>query len=255
MSDNDKARRRMVVEEVSPNSQPLEEKNELLGVVKEKVEELQDITGHISDDVKESAEVQEEIIEAAEKVEPAYQAQIPAPVPVNSDYPRRSSGVNPLVIIIPGVLLLGALLGGIVFYQSSVNNQKGVNTNQPDATPTPTDISATPTTTATASPSATTKIDLTKYPIAVFNGSGTPGEAGKVKSLLTTAGFKVSSTTNAATYDYTKTIIKAKAAVDTAFVAKLSETLSKTYVVDKTQTLDATSKNDVEVIVGTSKAN
>src|SRR6185369_6364954 len=129
MADNDKARKRMVVEEVSPvsaepilDTQPLEEKNELLGVVKEKVEELQDITEHISEDVKESAEVQEEIVEATEKVEPA--AYVP-PTPQQSSvmepmYPgNRSSGPNPLIIIIPGVLLLGALLGGIVFYQKS----------------------------------------------------------------------------------------------------------------------------------------
>jgi hypothetical protein len=247
--DDTKDRRRMVVEEVSPvpaevisNEQPLEE-------IKRGVEELQDITEHMSEDVKESAEVQEEIVEATEKVEPSFQPPVMplASVNLESSYPpRHSSGINPLIIIIPGILLLGALLGGIVFYQKGVGEQGLIEITTPTETPA---ASITP----SATPSAT--IDLQKYTVAIFNGSGIPGEAGKVKDLITTAGFKAGATSNAATYDYTKTIIKAKSTVDSAFTNKLSETLAKNYVVDKVQTLDSTSKNEVEVIVGSSKAN
>ncbi len=245
--DNTRARKRMVVEEVSPTSsepvldtQPIEE-------IKEKVEELQDITEHISEDVKESAEVQEEIVEATEKVEPAvYVSPTPQqPSVMEPMYPgNHSTGPNPLIIIIPGVLLLGALLGGIVFYQKSISNV--------GQTPSPTEAPI-----ASSAPSATpnTKVDLTKYTVNIFNGSGIPGEAGKAKDLLTTAGFKVGTTGNAATYDFTKTVIKTKDTVDTAFIAKLSETLGKTYVVDKAQVLDSSSKNDVEVFIGSTKAS
>lgn len=241
MADStNRTRKRMVVEEVGQvsdkaatdtqevvsSSAPLEE------VVKEKVEELQSITEHISDDVQKSAEVQQEIVKATQ--------------PSDSAPPKESSGTNPLIIIIPGVLLLGALLGGIVFYQRSVS-QIPTETATPVETPvTSTSPSATPT------PSA--KLDLTKYTVVIFNGSGISGEAGKVKTLITAAGFKVGTTGNASTYDFTKTIVKAKSTVDAAFTARLIETLGKNYIVDNPQVLDTTSKNDVEVTVGTSKA-
>jgi hypothetical protein len=156
--------------------------------------------------------------------------------------PQKKS-ISPVFwIIIPGIFILGAILGGIVFYQ------KGINKGQAETSPTPTPaISVTP----TASPSAS--INLTKYTISIFNGSGISGEAGKAKTLLTSAGFKVGTTANAATYDYTKTIIKAKTTVDAAFMSALSTALSKTYIVDAAQTLATSSADDVQVIVGSSK--
>lgn len=157
---------------------------------------------------------------------------------------KNSSGPKPLLILIPGVLLLGALLGGIVFYRSSVNTQKSA-----EETPVPTET--TDVTTPTSSPSAT--LDLSKYTVDILNGSGIAGEAGKVKTILTDAEFKVGTAGNAATYDYTKTVVKAKSTVDAAFVTKLIETLGKTYIVDKAQTLSTSSSNDVQVVVGTSK--
>lgn len=149
-----------------------------------------------------------------------------------------------LWIVIPGIFLLGAILGGIVFYQ------KGVNKSH-EETPSPI-ASMTPLPTPSASPSAS--VDLTKYSISILNGSGIAGEANKVKTLLTGAGFKVGSTANAATYDYTKTIIKAKNTVEVSFITALSNALGKTYVVDTLQNLASSSADSVQVIVGTSKA-
>jgi hypothetical protein len=127
-----------------------------------------------------------------------------------------------------------------------VNKEKGIgiiptHTVVPVATAVP-----------TVSPSA--PIDLTKYTVSIFNGSGIAGEAGKAKTLLTTAGFKVGTTGNASTYDFTKTIIKAKITVDTSFVSALSAALGKTYLVDTTQTLATSSADNVQVVIGSSKA-
>jgi len=158
--------------------------------------------------------------------------------------PSKKSPFAVLWIIIPGIFLLGAILGGIVFYQKGVNNGQ-------EETPSPTAIS-TMSPTPSASPSAS--IDLTKYTISIFNGSGISGEAGRAKTLLTTAGFKVGSTANAATYDYTKTIIKAKSTVDAAFISELSNTLAKNYIIDTPLTLAASSGANVQVVVGSSKA-
>lgn len=234
----------MVVEEIS--SEAASDMQEPLEEIKEGVEKLQGITEHMSDDVKESTEVQKEIVEAAEKVEPVMPV-VPSQDYSQPSYPSQSSkGTNPLVIIVPGFLLLGILLGGIVFYQKNISQQ-------PTPVPTPTDNPITAVT-PTATP-ATTTVDLTKFTVNIFNGSGIPGEAGKAKSLLTTNGFKVGTTGNATTFDFTKTVIKAKATVDAAFVTKLSTTLGKTYVVDAAQTLSATAKDGVEVTIGSSKAN
>lgn len=210
------------------------------------MEELQGITEHIGSDVEKSEEVQEEIAEAAEKVIPS---DTPASTPTDKQATefipvKPNYGPSPLLIIIPGVLLLGALLGGVYFYQ------KGVS---PSSEPTPTaEATISPSTVPSASPSA--KLDLTKYPINVANGSGIPGMAGSTKTVLTNAGFKVGSTGNADNYDYTDTIVQVKSDVPQEFITTLTTLLSKTYSLAKVQTLDSTSKDEVVVIVGSSKA-
>lgn len=150
-------------------------------------------------------------------------------------------------ILVPGIFILGAILGGIFFYQ------KEVNTISVDKTPTPTaTVESSPTPTPTAK--AEVSVDVSKFDVAILNGSGIAGEAGKAKTLLTDAKFNVTSTGNASTYDYTKTIIKAKSTVDASVIAKLKETLSKNYVVGDNQTLASSSTVDIQVIVGSSKA-
>jgi outer membrane biosynthesis protein TonB len=135
---------------------------------------------------------------ATEEVAVAPEKEIIAP---EIPEPKEKKPMSPIFwIIIPGIFILGAILGGIIFYQ------KGVNKIAVEATPTST-ASAQVTNQPSSSPSAT--IDISKYDVGIFNGSGIAGEAGKAKTLLETAGFSVISTGNAATYDYTKTIIKA----------------------------------------------
>lgn len=252
-----------------------------LDEVKEKVEELHDITEDISDSIAKSEDVQEEIVHAVEEASPvnipseaAHETTSPtvvsepppepmqvnppedfvseppaaasAPMPEPVPELKAGSGTNPLIIIIPGIFLLGALLGGIYFYQ------KGTNL-LPKSTPVPT---PTEVATASAAPSAapTGTVDLTKYPVSVLNGSGTPGEAGKVKDILTSGGFKVLTTGNASSYGFTKTVIKAKSDVPAAFLTQLASLLSKTYTLDSNQTLPASSADEVQIIVGTAKA-
>ena len=232
----------MVVEEVTPTSEVAPaQTNKPVEEIKEKVGELQDITQDIGQSVEKSEEVQDELVQAAEKVESPVEKPKTEFIPVKPNY-----GPSPLLIIIPGVLLLGALLGGVYFYEKSVNQS-------PSASPTPAETIPPESTTApSASPSA--KLDLTKYPIIVENGSGIPGTAGSAKDLLTKAGFKVSSAGNADNYNYTDTIIKTKSDVPQVFISKLTTTLSGIYSVAKAQSLDASSSGEVMVIIGSSKA-
>lgn len=239
----EKKRKRVIVEEVAAPSEPVErapeqmpnEESAPLGEVKEKVEELQTITEHMSGDLEKSADVQEDIVKTVEESAPEIPAK-PDSEPIN-----QPQTTNPLWIIIPGIFLLGALLGGVIFYQKSLNKAVA-------PTPTPSsDVAPAP----SASPQAS--LDLTKYPINVENGSGIAGEAGNVKNILTSAGFKVSATGNADSYSFTKTVIQAKSDVPESFITQLSDTLSKTYKLDKTQSLPDSSSDEVIVIVGSSK--
>ena len=225
-------RKRMVVEEVAEAPKKEEEKEAIKPDILEEgakvsSEEL------IKEEKEENKE--DKIVKEEKPIERETQEILP-------ETPQKKS-ISPVFwIIIPGIFLLGAILGGIVFYQ------KGINKGQGETSPTPTPIvSVTP----TASPSAS--IDLTKYTVDIFNGSGISGEAGRAKTLLTSAGFKVGTTVNAATYDYTKTIIKAKSTVDSAFVSALSSALGKTYSVDIPQTLATSSTDDVQVVIGSTK--
>ncbi len=230
----------MVVEEVGGSAEPVEE-------IKEKVEELHDLTEDISESVEKSEEVQEEIVKTAEETVGGAQEYVPPsrePSPNEPASEIRNGGPNPMVIIIPGIFLLGALLGGIYFYQ------KGIAGGATEPTPTPQVGQATPTPVATPY----TQIDLTKYPVNIKNGSGIAGQAGVVKTLLSTAGFSVTGTGNATSYDFTKTVIKAKASVPAAFLTQLSASLSKSYVLDTNQSLATSSADEVEVIVGSTKA-
>ncbi len=225
MPDDVKTRKRMVVEEVAPS-----------------VENPQTPLESIEQPVEKPVEETKEVIPAISQPEP--QPEKPPVEPDETVTPQIKSGggPNPLIIIIPGILLLGALLGGIVFYQ------RGISGGSTAPTPTPvSEITPAPSSTAPA------QVDLTKYPINVMNGSGTAGQAGVVKDLLVAAGFSVSATGNASSYDFTKTVIKAKVEVPTAFLTQLSNALSKSYVLDTNQPLATSSADEVEVIVGSTK--
>jgi len=215
--DKEVIRGRMVVEEVVKN--PIPEP------------QILDEAAKVSSTSVEGAVAEKSTVSPVQQFQPSYQP--------------KKTGSPIFWILIPGIFLLGAILGGIVFYEKGVANTQ-------IATPIPTTIPIV-TVTPTASPSAS--VDLTKYSISILNGSGIPGEAGKAKTLLTGAGFKVGTTGNAATYNFTKTIIKAKTTVDANFVSALSTALGKTYVVDTTQTLATSSANNVQVVIGSSKTN
>ena len=228
------ARHRMVVEEVT------EVKPEAEAKVEETKPTILDEAAKVSSqDLMNNDNVQ--IVNEEKPV--THAAPVNVPPPPSENVEKQKSPVA--WILIPGIFLLGAILGGVVFYQ------KGINTINVTESPTPV-ATATPTATPTASPSA--KVDVSKFDVAIYNGSGIAGEAGKVKTLLEDAGFSVTSTGNAATYDYTKTIIKAKSTVDATVLKMVKDALSKSYVVGDNQTLSSSSTTDIQIVVGSSKA-
>lgn len=227
MPNKDSSRHRMVVEEIEiPNNSPVN--SEPKQVENEAPVPQPEI---LDQGIKVSSQ------EVIENKAPVYRPEIPQAVA------KEKSPV--FWILIPGIFILGAILGGVYFYQN------GVNTIKVAPTPTPAAVAVT-TPTPSSSPSAV--VDVSKFDVAVFNGSGIAGEAGKVKDLLTSAGFNVTSTGNAATYDYTKTIIKAKSTVGKTVIQKIKDALSKAYVIGDSQTLSSSSTTDIQIVVGSSKA-
>lgn len=244
-------RKRMVVEEVVSEKAPEPVQPEpKVEVVKQAEPEVVEADVAKVEETKEAPETIEPDAAPEEQLPEKDHFTIQEPAVNSSTQPiielKNSNATNPLVIIIPGIFLLGALLGGIYFYQKSIGT-----TNTPTSTPSSvSQVDTTPTPSAVP----TETVDLTKYPINIMNGSGIVGEAGKVKTLVETAGFKVSKTGNAEAFDFTKTVIKAKADVPTGFLTQLTAALSKSYVLDTNQTLATSSADSVQVIVGTSKA-
>ena len=239
-------RHRIVVEEVeAPKETPEKEKVEVIDEnAKVSSEEL--TSGEKVQLVEEKSEEKpEEVVE--EKPSENIHEETATPTENHLQTPEsKVKQKSPVFwILIPGIFILGAILGGVLFYQ------KGINTTNVEESPTP---AATAIASATPTPTASPKIDVSKFKIAIFNGSGTAGEAGKAKTLLEDAGFTVVSTGNAATYDYTDTIIKAKSTIDKTVIAKITEALSDTYSVGDSETLSSSATTDIQVVVGSSKA-
>lgn len=148
-----------------------------------------------------------------------------------------------IVIVALVAFSLGAVAGGLVVYRQNVSNANNQAAAKDSAPSKQTESSPTPE--PTAAP-----VDLTKYKIKVLNGSDTKGAAGSLKDDLTKAGFNVSSTGNATNSAFIKTVISTKKEVDSSYIAKLKDFLSKSHVVSLDQDLQSNSESDVVVIVG-----
>lgn len=136
------------------------------------------------------------------------------------------------------VLLMGAAAGGFWLYQekpATVAQNQIVPTEQIKSKSAPAQ-----------------ELNLSKHKIKILNGSGTAGEAVRAKNLLEKAGFTVSETGNADSFDVDLTQISAKNDLDQAFLDKLRKTLAKTYEVQTT--IEDSTGNEIMVVIGSIKA-
>ncbi len=166
------------------------------------------------------------------------------PVTQGEDKPKKSSFKVIFFTALVSAIVTAALGGGLYVYLTgaslgSVKEQ--VEEKIVASTPTPTPI---PTPTPTPEP----VIDA--YSVSVLNGSGTAGAAGEAEDLLTEAGFDVTNTGNAKTFDFEETVIQVKEDLPQAVVDKLEEVLSESYSVTTGEALEETSTYDVVVTVG-----
>jgi len=197
--------------------------------------------------------VVEEIGNPKEEVKPTEEVAIDKPQVeeiIKPESVKEKSSFNILWILIPGMLLLGLLIGGIFAYVFGIQK---ISTSQPTDSEETQNITVEPTISPTTKPTASPSASLSKYKIKILNGSGIKGEAGKVQTLIETAGFTVLSTGNASTYNFTKTQISIKTGVDQEFITSLIKTLEKNYQLEDTKT-SSSQVNDVTVTVGSLKA-
>lgn len=120
------------------------------------------------------------------------------------------------------------------------------------ATPSPeASVAETATPTPTKNPvDSATGLDRSNLSVAIQNGSGTAGVAGKASDLLKGLGYNVTSTGNADSFGFTDTTVKIKA-TQKKYLPLLIKDLSGTYTIGSSSSdLDASSSADVLIIVG-----
>lgn len=160
------------------------------------------------------------------------------------------------------VLIAGTMIVGNVFLKGKSDGTDTFQTPTPtqaaEVTPTPIpgEISLTPSTTGTPSstrgtvtptPTQAAKKNIT---VRVLNGSGESGAAGDGADVVLAAGYIVSGTGNADTFDYDETVIQIKKSKQTE-AANLRKALAASYTVATTvETLAETATVDAIVIVG-----
>ncbi len=94
-------------------------------------------------------------------------------------------------------------------------------------------------------------IDKTLLKIAVLNSTKTKGLAGELKNLLTAAGFNVLETKNwAQLFENTLIKIKEDKKIYIGTIDEIKEIVSEKYASAEIQTLEESSKFDIEIIIG-----
>jgi len=201
---------------------------------------------------EEIPEASEETVEPVEEKEPERterkkemvdelysEDRGPSVMPEISMHKRNRT--KPIVVWTMITIVVALVSGGILF---AVTKPAALTSMLAGPTPTP---EATPTPVATPTPE---EIDKTALSIQVLNGGGTPGAAGKMKSLLTEKGYTVSNTGNTDEYTFDTTEIHVKASASAA-LAHLEADLKEDYVLGTTAAdLADESDYDAQVIVG-----
>ena len=154
-----------------------------------------------------------------------------------------------LIFMILG--LIGIVVGGIFYYKSRVSKPK-----EGEGLPTPTaqPVTIIPTETPKEEKKEETRLDLSKYSLRILNGSGMPGEAGKVADMLDDLDFNQIKTANADSYDYEKTEVSLKKDTPKAVYDEIKKKIEEVYDVELTEsTLAASTSFDAEITVGKKK--
>lgn len=167
-------------------------------------------------------------------------------IPGNDLTPPKKSSTLRLFIFF---LIFGIVVGGAILWYVSSHNMFNFHTLKFTTTSTVSPTKAlSPTLTLTPK-----TINISTYKVTVLNGSGVAGAAAKAKTILTNSGFSVENTGNAATNNFTQTVISAKSTVEVDALVKLTHVLENNYTVSaQTLLLDSSQSADIVVTIGSS---
>lgn len=171
--------------------------------------------------------------------------------PKDNNQTKTKSNKGLFISLAITLVVGGSLTGGILYSRSATTNQD-IRSQAAETTPTPT--LALPSSIEQSEDRDTPEeISLSDYSLQVQNGSGTAGQAGVVDELLQAEGFEAADTTNADSYDYTKTEVQLKKDTPESVFNAIDRALNSDYDVTTGDVLDEDSKYDVIVIVGAKK--
>ncbi|QQG47673.1 MAG: LytR C-terminal domain-containing protein [Candidatus Woesebacteria bacterium] len=154
-----------------------------------------------------------------------------------------------LLITIGVALIVAAIAGSLYVYFSGISKAKKQSPTETPSSTLPPTPAGTSSPSITPSPSPIPAEKLSSLKISILNGSGKIGVASNAKSLLEKAGFTVTSTANAQTFDYTDTIIQVKGTIDASIVNLVKQTLSSDYQVKVGDPLNS-GNFDIVITVG-----
>lgn len=147
-----------------------------------------------------------------------------------------------LLLILGFLIILTILMGGLIYtqqmHQRRVSGEKVV-TREREVTLTPT-------------PTPVTEVAKSDLKVMVENGTGTPGQAGKVKDLLTESGYTSVETGNADTSDHTQTEVTFSLKVSSKQQQEIKDVLLKRFSAVTTR-IDSEATNDIVVTTGEEK--
>ena len=168
---------------------------------------------------------------------------ISEPVP-----PKKSFNFKLLLIFIIPAILIGILVGGL-FYLSK---NKSISEPQPSTTPQSSETPMVDAETEQTVMAEEAKDKVSGLSVQILNGSGTPGEAGKVSDMLAYEGFENIKTANAVSFDFTDTEVQTKESVSDVY-AVIERALQDKYSVVKSDALPDASDFDIVITVGQKK--
>ncbi len=143
------------------------------------------------------------------------------------------------------LIIIGAL--GFAFWKG-IGPFAAIRGSKAQVSPTPSAM--TEVTSPSPEASTSSQVDKSKAKIRVLNGNGTVGVATTMKDFLTTKGWTVSATGNAANYNFTQTVIKLKDSFKSYADALTRDLNDKYSVTTSSSSLEASDSADIEVTVG-----
>ncbi|OGM75138.1 hypothetical protein A2382_04225 [Candidatus Woesebacteria bacterium RIFOXYB1_FULL_38_16] len=166
----------------------------------------------------------------------------------SEEIPQKTSFKLIFFVTILTALIVGFVSGGVYVYFTGISSLK-----QTSPAPTDTNVdlpSPTPSPIPSPTPEASSNLNLKDYEINVLNGSGKIGEASKATALLEKAGFEITSTGNAASYNFKKTSVEVKSDLPKEILSQIEKALSEKYQIELGKNLTESNKYDIVITVG-----